>query len=316
MGKQAAPSGSFRVPNSIVQGLTTNTAADLNRLTPFEMVMLLGLLTKVPANCPSREVRTTISELLRIVEVSRQVAHAVEREWDTCEGGRTRRRYQANRYSPTHLAKADAALRALFDRSVVIVRKEAGGGRSERLTHILDSFGYVYERDGKPLDLDDLPHGREKVNVGSDDRPVWRVRRRGADGHAFDRAHGVVFRLSAELASELQKKPNTIGFTLIAGRVFGLLRRYTRRPATLRLIVLLLRQTGDQFTRRLREAAADLGFDATHFERAVIGLEEALTSLRCDGLVRDFVIDTEADRLTVYVLRDWYKAPAPTCTAA
>lgn len=316
MDKQAAPSGAIRVPNSIVQGLTTSTAADLNRLTSFEMVTLLGLLTKVPANCPDGEVHTTVSEILRIVEVSRQVQHAVEREWDTCDGRQTRRRYQARRYSPAHITKVNDALQALFDRSVVIVRKEAGGGRSERLAHILDSFGYIYECDGKPLDLDDLPRSREKVNVGSDDRPVWRVRRRGPDGCAFDRAHGVVFRLNAELASELLRKPNTIGFTLIAGRVFGLLRRYIRRPAILRLIVLLLRQTSDQFTRPLREAVDNLGFDATHSERAVFGLREALTSLSRDGLVRDFDIDEDKNRLTVHLLRNWYKAPAPTSTAA
>ena len=81
MVKQAAPSGSFRVPNSIVQGLTTSTDADLNRLTSFEMVTLLGLMTKVPANRPAGEVRTTVSEILRIIEVGRQVEHSVEREF-------------------------------------------------------------------------------------------------------------------------------------------------------------------------------------------------------------------------------------------
>jgi hypothetical protein len=48
--------GGFRVPNSIIQGLTTTTAAGLNRLTVFQMVTLLGLLTRVSPKQPTKEV--------------------------------------------------------------------------------------------------------------------------------------------------------------------------------------------------------------------------------------------------------------------
>src|SRR5437879_5664290 len=94
---------SFRVPNSIIQAMTTSTMTDmeaatrLNRLTAFQMATLLGLLTRVSPKHPKHEVRSTVSQILTIIEVSRHVAHAVERQWRTADGQVKQRRYPALR---------------------------------------------------------------------------------------------------------------------------------------------------------------------------------------------------------------------------
>src|SRR5262249_36565153 len=120
------PPGSFRVPNSIIQGLTTgsaaglNTPAGLNRPTAVPTGTPPGLLTQVPPRSPDREVRTNVSTILEIIEVSRQVAHAVEREWSTGAGEVRRRRYTSRRYSPKHLRMVHEALLVLHNHSVLI----------------------------------------------------------------------------------------------------------------------------------------------------------------------------------------------------
>src|ERR1700757_2105515 len=106
-------SGSFRMPNSIVQGLTTSTATGLNRLTAFQMVTLLGLLTRGSPKRPREEVRTTISEILEIIEVSKQVELAVNREWQTASGENKQRTYKTHRFSPTHMKMIHEALLVL-----------------------------------------------------------------------------------------------------------------------------------------------------------------------------------------------------------
>src|SRR5262245_51077474 len=119
------PNNSFRVPNSIIQAMTTTTMSGmgtgtgLNRLRAFEMVALLGLLTRVSPKRAHEEVRATVSEILGVVEVSRCVAHAVEREWKTSDGVVKRRRYEASRYSPKHLRMIHEALLVLHGKTVV-----------------------------------------------------------------------------------------------------------------------------------------------------------------------------------------------------
>ncbi len=92
------PRESFRVPNSIIQALTTSMLAGsdgepgLNQLTAFETVALLGLMTQISPGRAHEEVRTKVSTILTIMEVSRHVAHAVEREWTSQEGKVVRKR--------------------------------------------------------------------------------------------------------------------------------------------------------------------------------------------------------------------------------
>jgi hypothetical protein len=305
----ALTNGSFRVPNSIIQGLTTSTTSDLNQLGTFEMLTLLGLLTKVSPKSPQQEVRTRPSEILEIIEVSREVAHAVDRQWENEEGEVRQRRYLCQRYSPKHVQQINAALLVLFDKSVVIRRWDTKGKRPQehRVVHILDSFGYCYERDGKTLDLDYLPPDREKVDVSVGKRPVWRVRRKTTEGERFDRPSGITFRINTELANELIGKRGSLCFTLLAHKVFGLFRRYMRSPAAIRLVILILRQTKVDFSRGLRAVVGDLGFDTTHPLRAVEQLGETLGDLQTLGLVQNYSTDTTGDKLSVAVNRGWYR---------
>ena len=71
------------MPNSVVQGLTTTTAAGLNRLTASQMVTLFGLIAHVLAKHPRREVRLGVADILEIVRVGKTVKGVVGRSWTT-----------------------------------------------------------------------------------------------------------------------------------------------------------------------------------------------------------------------------------------
>jgi hypothetical protein len=297
------------MPNSIVQGLTTTTSTGLNRLTASQMVTLFGLVAHVSAKHPQKEVRIKVRDILEIIRVGKTVTDAVGRAWTTKDGVERRRRYPRRRYSPKYLEQVHDALLALYDQSVVI-RKRDGGPKpklKERIVHILDTFGYVYEIDGRAVDVDDLPPGRTKVNIGTGDRPVWRLRRRTPGGECYERPTGILYRINAELADELANHKGTIGFTVFAHRVFDLFREFAKTPATLRLLVLVLRQTDDDFTRVLRQLLDDLGWDVSHPARALAQLTQVLEQLRTLEVVTDFAIDPDADRVTVAVNRAWYQ---------
>jgi hypothetical protein len=301
--------GAFRVPNSLVQGLTTTTrATGLNRLTSFQMVTLFGLMAHVSSKQPQKEVRLKVRDILEIIGVSRNVSHAVERRWTTRSREERRRRYEAVRYHPKHLKVVHDALLALHNTSVALHHFDTKSGRKvkDEIIHILDSFGYVYEVGGRCLDVDDLPADRERVNIGTDDRPVWRVLRRAGAGDRYERPAGVTFRLNKELAQEVLQRKGTVGFTLFAQAVFDLFRQFMRSPAAIRLLVLTLRQTQEEFTRCLAQMLDDLGFDSAHKKRGIDHLKEVLGRLRDREIVTRFEIDEDADRVKVGINRTWY----------
>lgn len=302
------PRGSFRMPNSIIQGLTTGTTTGLNRLTSVQMVTLFGLMAHISPRHPEREVKLKVRDILEISQVGRTVNHAVERRWTTQAGEERRKHYQATRHSPKQLQQAHAALLELHNQSVAIhtIDKRSGRRIKDHIVHILDSFGYCYQANGRQLDVDDLPVDRERLNIGTDDRPVWRVRRRTADGEQYERPSAVTFRLNRELAQEILGGKGTIRFTLFAQRVFGLFRHFMRSPAAIRLVVLTLRQTQPEFTRRLRQMLDDLGFDVEHPNRAIDQLKAALDRLKDDEIVTAYSIDAGMDRVTITVNRSWF----------
>jgi hypothetical protein len=160
------PQDSFRVPNSLIQGLTTSTAAGLNQLSAFQTVVLFGLLAKVSSRNPEKEVQLKLSEILEVIEVGKQVAHAVDREWTTGDGETRHRRYQCRRFSPSHLQLLHKALLTLFNATVLIQRRDDGKGhhRQDLMVHLLDQFGYLHYHNGQLLDPDALPAGRTKTN--------------------------------------------------------------------------------------------------------------------------------------------------------
>ena len=303
---------SFRVPNSIIQGLTTNTTAELNKLGAFATLVLLGLLTQVSPKSPQKEVRMRLSTILEIVEVSRKVAHEVERAWTPASGEIRKRRYPCRRFSPRHLQMVHEALLALYNQSVLIRRRDTQSQRQrdERQVHLLDMFGYWYQRDGKSLDVDDLPPGSQKVNVGTDERPLWRIGQQTEDADRFDSPSGIVFRLNSELADELAGKKGTLQFTLLARKAFNLFKKYSKNPSMIRLILLVLRQTNKDFSRDLTMALEGLGFDGSHPSRAAESLTRALGELRQLRLVVDFTVDSANNNLTVSRNMEWHREDA------
>src|SRR4051794_7207442 len=112
--------GSLRMPNSVVQGLTTTTSTGLNRLTASPMVTLFGLMAHVSSKNPRKEVRIRLRDILEILRVGKGVTDAVDRRWITRDGEQRRCRYRRRRYNPKHLEQVHEALLALYDRSVVI----------------------------------------------------------------------------------------------------------------------------------------------------------------------------------------------------
>ena len=254
----------------------------------------------------SKEVQTTVSEILRIIEVSQNVAHAVSREWETKNGQTHRAKYEGRRCSPSHIQRIHESLLVLHQQMVVVRgrdhRKET---RTDRVVHILDSFGYVYRQNGEVLDLDNLPEGEEKINISSDDRPVFQIKKR--PGNPIGKPSGVLFRLNTELAEELSGKRGTIGFTIFAQKVFRLFQEHNRNPATIRLILLILRQTSTNFVRNLRPALLGLGFDVTHPKRAANQCTATLERLRTATVINHFDVDRTNNKLSVEVNRNWYQ---------
>ncbi|MBL8793437.1 MAG: hypothetical protein JNM56_06015 [Planctomycetia bacterium] len=297
------------MPNSVIQGLTTTTTAQLNHLPAFPTTVLLGLFTLLDSDHPEKEVCARPSDILDIIEIGKTVALTVDRQWDTDDGQSRTRRYQAERYSPTHLTQIHQALAALHRATVVLHRREAGQqpALAARTVHVLDSFGYLYRDAGQPVDLDDLPVGETKVNVGTEERPLWRLRHRTKHGERDRPPNGILFRLNVELTRELTGSKGTIGFTLLARKVFGLLRQFHRQPKAVRLILLILRQTGTQCTRQFAKLLTDLGFDAHHPTRSLDELRTLLEDLQVARLLNGFRLDVDQDRLLLELNKAWHR---------
>lgn len=329
------PRDGFRVPNSVIQGLTSGSgdATGFNKMTAFEMVTLLGLMTLLDPKKPYAEVATTPSKLMAITAMSRQVSHFVDRTWTQSNGRRQHRRYESRRFNPKELKVVNNALLSLYNKSLSVrtrvpSKHKRGSQVVNRIVHVLDMFGYRYKINQQGVDVDDLPPGFERLNVGIGERPVWRVRRAaagtfaridkpaaragvsdGSKGGGFERPVGVVFRLNKELAAELTHANGTIGYTIMARRVFALLRQHMRNAAMIRLIILVLRQTGEEFSRNLIPITQDLGYDTTHQTRAVQQLRKNLDTLQASGVIRRFVVDVPGDRMRVGLNRGWSEGP-------
>jgi len=303
--KTTPPHSSFLAPNSIMQGLVTTTEASLNKLDSFDMVTLLGLLALVDPQRPEAEACAKVSDILGVIEVGKAVAHAVDREWTTEAGEQRSKTYTARRFSPRHREMIDTTLRRLHDQKVVIRRQHAKTKRKEyRTVHLLDMYGYQYREDGRPLDVDDLPPGQKRVNVGSEERPVWKL--------PCKRPTGILFRFNKELARELAGAKGTIRFTIVARKIFPVLREFVKSPNRIRLLLLIVRQTSPTFKRRLRQAVGDLGWDLSHATRAMSEVSTTLERFKSLGIVVDFTVDEPGDRLEVTVNKQWHLQPSTT----
>ena len=309
LSESATVSDILRVPNSLIQGLTVTTSTELNRLNAFEMTTLLGLLAMVDQKNANKDVYTGISKILEIIEVGRTVAQMIDRTWTNVDGTEQAKRYESTRYSPKARERIQGALIRLHDRKVQIQRWEGKKPRhhQDRCVHVLEMFGFTYEREGRQLDVDDLPQDLAKTNRGSEERPLWRVIEDNEDEQKRElRATGIVFRLSRELGEELRGEKGTVQFTIIARRFFGLLRKFSHQPTAIRLLLTILRQTNIQFERRLDNLLSDLGFDKTHRTRSQAKIAETLEELKNSHIVREYRLDPTKDRLTVVQNKKWY----------
>ena len=307
--RKATANDVLRVPNSLIQGLTTATSTELNRLNAFDTTTLLGLLALVDQKHPNRDVYTSISQVLEIIEVGRNVAQTVDRKWINADGTTQSRTYSSTRYSPRIRERIEDALIRLHDRKVQIQRWEGRKprNRQDRCVHVLEMFGFTYVREGRQLDVDDLPQNLAKANRGSDERPVWRIVETDEDGQEIEfRATGIVFRLSKELGEELRGKNGTVKFTMVARRIFGLLRRFSRQPTAIRLLLTIVRQTDVEFTRRLNKLQNELGCDKFRRNKFEANLTSILDELVEEDIVRQYNLAPSTDRLTVTRNPDWY----------
>jgi hypothetical protein len=275
------------------------------------MATLLGLLAFVDPKRPGKEVRTTVAEILDVLEVSRSVAHAVDREWERKKDGKVQReRYASRRFNPSYRSQIDIALLDLFQQSVMVRRHGKKRGETEdRTVHVLETFGYCYHLAGQELDVHALPKDYTRVNVASPDRPVFRLRHRQGETEVDARPVAVMFRFSRELAEELDNVKGTISFTLLARSIFALFRHYHRDAPRLRLLLLILRQRDPKFYRHIQRLIEDLGWDTTHPTRAVEMFRNALAELQVQEIISEYVIDTDHDAVEITPNRNWYQLP-------
>jgi hypothetical protein len=251
-------------------------------------------------------VRIKVSEILDVIAVSRQVALAVDGKRQPESSDPQQQRRHPRRFNPKHVRQINSALLSLFETLVEVRKVGKNRKRAIQRVHVLDSFGYLYRSNGRELDVDHLPPDRQKVNVGSNNRPVYRVRRKTGDDEQFDRPSGILYRLNTELANELSGKPDTLQFTIVARKVFLTLKKFMNNPAAIRLIILVLRQTGADFSRDLRRTLSDLGYDVSHPTRAFEQIEGTLTQLKMMRLIVDFAVEPGTNRLFISRNVGWY----------
>lgn len=306
---KAQPSStSFRVPNSIVQGITTSTDTQLNRMTAVETVTLMALLSFVASDTPGKEVRVKRADVLAAVELYKACSNTFTRLWGKNTGETRRKRYRIARYSPAQTTAMQDALPVLAGLKVIIIRKEKGQ-KSRRLYEepLFREFGYRYEIDGKALNVHILPSGYERENVGTTERPLWIVYIQTPNGRQRLPSKAIYFKLNEKLADEVQGLKGSVKYTLFDRKVFALFRSISKDPKALRLLILILRQTNESFTRVLSQLLKDLGYDMSHKNRSIQTLRDTLYQLAQIGVVKRFQIDQETDRLFIDHNKDWYQ---------
>ena len=297
----------FKMPNTLVQGLTDNGAHPaLAGLSGTDLVTLVGCLSLVDPKKPGACVDIRFADLLDILQFDKGCSHKLYSRGVTSFGERIL--YPARRFSPKLVERVKASIEQLFQVKCVSFRHD-GKTLKEEHTHVFDSYGYVYEQENSVLDLDALPPGLEKVNTcDTCTRPIYKLR---------DRSSGKLkppsyffFRLNSSLVEELEGKRKTIQSTKLSVKIFSLLGRLGRERTTIRTLLLILRQTrkDGMFVRcDLRNTLGALGFDNSHFSGSCASLDKLLSKLIEEKVVVTFDIDTKTNRLEVKHNKDWYK---------
>lgn len=299
----------FKVDNQIAQygphifgAKTRRTQAasqlylpSLEPLTTFDLWTTLALFFKVDPSFPYAEVEIHATDLLRLLEFSRQAA-AMD---NGNEGYET---YRTDQYQPIH-----RSLQKLFSHVIrlpgeLIKTGKYKGHRLDYQGRILSSLGYVTKADGaiSPREID--PDSWENTNLVTDDPnyAIWIPRGR--------RIVAIRYTLTQKLVNGLTQEGPNIGATIFPMEVFSLYQTTIgRSPTATRLLVWVCRQTRKTIWRRLDSLANELSLRSKDKNQNRQALLKGLSLLEEHGVIDSFAYEPEADhRVTVRKAAAWH----------
>lgn len=271
--------GDFLMPNSVIQTLTAVEKEGVDDISGLGVVVLLGMFAKVDPSHPGDFVYLNFSEILGAIG---EIKACVQKVSVGC------REYKNSRFSPKIFSAIKKDIDSIFNIRYCKTDKK-NGRRKESWLPVFVEYGYEYSGATGPYDFNNLPDDLIKFNVCEDcSKPVYKLRRKKSG--SFLPPERFFFRLESNLVAELQAKKNTKFFTVLSRKIFALLKRLGRTKILVRLVLLILRQRGDVFSRQLEKLLRHLGFDVSHRSRCIDHLEKMLGKLKQEKLVQGFQI--------------------------
>lgn len=304
----------FRVDNVLIQNAPKTFGAQLYLpglapFGPFDYWATLALYSLLDPENPKGEVYTTYTDLLSVLQFTREVSNAVE-------GRETYPTYPSDAYY-----MVEESLQRLFTvevnwRAEWAVRLTDKTGRPTRgrpkkqiieyQGRILTAYGLVYPPGVTPPSMQPAAKreniNRAKTSTGEPPPPIWRNK----EG---PRPQGIVYQLSPQLVRGLTKEDPHIGATILPLRIFGLRNTFGRNPAATRLLVWVCRQTSRNLTRRLDTLADEMNMTGRQKSRNRDALLKAFAMLRDVGVVEGFTVaedEVGLPTITFTKADDWY----------
>jgi hypothetical protein len=297
----------FSMPNSLIQNLISKgTDSTILSLSGIDLITLVGCLALVDPKRLGDRVEVKFTDLLSLLQFNKSCSHKVYGHALAPLGDRVA--YSTGRFSPKLVEAIKSSIERLFQAKCVTFRK-VGKTTEERHTHLFESYGFVYGDGTDPLDLDCLPDNLEKINTcDSCPRPIYKVRYLSTG--KLKPSTKFFFHLHNSLVEELKGGRCTYKFTKLSVKIFSLLGRLGRERSTVRTLLLILRQTRTDgvFARsNLKGTLSALGFDSSHFSDSCGQLIRLLSKLVDEGVVVNFNVDTEKNRVEITQNKNWYK---------
>ena len=286
------------------------TQLSLPGLAPFGLFdewATLALYALLDPDKPEEEATTTYTELLDLLQFTRQVSDALAGETFTTD------EYRLVEETLHRLFTVEVSRQGYY--RVKVTDKKTGKPSKGRPRHryvefrgrILITLRYIYPPDVEPPDLLP-PTKRRNVNKaktlnGEPSPPIWRR----VDG---PKPKAIGFQFHPTLVKGLQGE--MIGATILPLRIFGLRKTLGRNVTATRLLAWVLRQTAQTTTRRLSGLAEELNLDTTQNPgRTKTALVAAFALLKTAGVVADFSTEERDDGDTwvaVTKADDWHFA--------
>lgn len=278
------------VPNALVRQLADTSKKSFWHRCGQRHVVALGLLSLVDLKAPGAEVITNVTTVLEIVQLARSIRKDFTNKWKRKDGTVMANTTTAMVFPPTSFNAVHEAMVALHDTPLQIEtvtfqrtnRKSKATKRVVKLwAHFLDSFRYVYEEDGRELDIDLEPSiVRRSINADAG-RPVYQLTDRR-------RPRAIGFRINTELAREVAGGGRR--YTIFAKDVFAILRELHHDPGAMRFALWVISQRDRDIKRsrpRLFDDLLQTGQHLTVQERET-RLEVVLTRLRALGVIESY----------------------------